>query len=422
MDKKIILITGSTETLSYFSKQIGAYLSSCGMDVFYWDMQYPSASKELFFGLQDHKNWILVTFNFLGLCGEGQFAYELSNVWDVYGISKISIMVDSPIYYFRQLSEPIANLRLICIDKNHLRFVNHFFPEYINSVFMPLRGNFPIDDIWMRPGTANKNEYTGGVYKKSIYIKDYELKKIKDRHIDILFAGNYVTIDSIMPSIVNSAPEYKEFIMDTANDLINNPGLVLEDTLYNSLKKEFDDENEKLYPEAMFHMIFIDLYIRTYFRSRLIKNLADNGYVVHCIGHDWDKLKCEHPENVIHSNRMLNSIDCVNAMADSKISLNIMPWFKAGAHDRIFTAMLAGCVSVSDSSAYLDEVIVPWQDYAPFTLGEDESVTDTIQKLNNDIYLSQNIADCGRKRALDGFTWMDFAKDLINYIDDKNEC
>lgn len=42
-------------------------------------------------------------------------------------------------------------------------------------------------------------------------------------------------------------------------------------------------------------------------------------------------------------------------LADAKVSLNVMPWFKDGAHDRVFNSILNGAVCVTDPSRYLEE-------------------------------------------------------------------
>jgi outer membrane murein-binding lipoprotein Lpp len=70
-------------------------------------------------------------------------------------------------------------------------------------------------------------------------------------------------------------------------------------------------------------------------------------------GAGWDLVQCEHPENiVVHGN--VNSRGCLDMISQSKISINVMPWFKNGAHDRVFNSMLNGAAVVSDPSIYLE--------------------------------------------------------------------
>ena len=408
-DKRIILITGNTETLSYFSKELALYLYRLGREIFIWDMTKPSASIDAFAALPDKDRSILVTFNFIGLNGEGQFGGGLTNIWEEYGIEVISIMVDSPIYYYRQLDK-YRNISVSCIDRNHVRYVRRWHPYIKNVYFWPLCGNEPVLDLWMRPGIMNDDT----IPILCRHENERPVIQIEERPIDIVFAANLVTREGIDKSIEGADPEYREFLHDICEQMIAHPDLVLEETLYSRLLDEFPDEPEESYPEAMFHMVYVDLYVRSYFRARAVRMLVDSGLKVYCVGQDWDKLECVHPENLIHTNVMLTSADCIRAIENSKISLNVMPHFKAGAHDRVFSSMLAGCVALTDPSEYLDEVITPWEDYAPFTLDEPESIIHSVWKLRSDKMIMSHISETGRKKAFESFTWLAMANRILS--------
>ncbi len=405
-EKKIILITGNTETLGYFSKELAIYLHEAGAEVFIWDMRRPSESISAFEALQDKEEWVLVTFNFIGLNGEGQFGDGLSTIWETNGIRIISIMVDSPIYYYRQLIRHTAGLSVACIDRYHVAYVRRWHPYIENVYFWPLCGNEPIDDLWLMPG----------VCAEPPYLDRYMRLPIAERPIDIIFIANYVTRESIYDSIAGAEREYRDFLHDICDQMIRTPSLPLEETLYERLKREFPDEEEEAYPEAMFHMLYVDLYVRSYFRSRTVAKLVDAGYTVHCVGQDWDRLELEHPENLVHSGVMMTSADCLRAIERAKISLNVMPHFKAGAHDRVFTSMLAGCVSLTDPSEYLNEVITPWENYAPFTLEEPESVCEAAGRLLRDTEYAQTVADNGCAHAAAQFTWKRNAESILDAL------
>ena len=90
------------------------------------------------------------------------------------------------------------------------------------------------------------------------------------------------------------------------------------------------------------NLMFVDLSIRFYFRAEVIARLADSGIKVHTFGAGWDMLECRHPENIITAGNV-SSQECLDMISRSKISVNVMPWFKQGAHDRVFNSMLNGC-------------------------------------------------------------------------------
>lgn len=408
---RIILITGNTETLGYFSRQIAMYLYAAGSEVFIWDMTRPTESREAFDKLPGKASCTLITFNFIGLNGEGQFRTDTGTIWEENDIPVISIMVDSPIYYYRQLTLGIRNLSVACIDRNHVRYVRRWHPYIENVYFWPLCGNEPVSSYWLRPGLYTQDAPLLPIFRESPM--DIPLSK---RPVDIVFAANLVTRESIEDGIAGADKDTRAFVSDICDELILNPDLPIEDTLYRRLKDRFPDEDEEAYPEAMYSLAYVDLYVRSHFRSETVKALADAGYPVYCIGQDWDKLDTVHPENIIHTDVMMTSHDCIRAMSQARISLNVMPHFKQGAHDRVFTSMLAGCVSVTDSSGYLDEVINPWRDYAPYRLGDPDSVIQAVERVFRDPELAQNIAAKGRERAEGTFKWKAVAASIKKCI------
>ncbi|MDE7062392.1 MAG: glycosyltransferase, partial [Lachnospiraceae bacterium] len=64
------------------------------------------------------------------------------------------------------------------------------------------------------------------------------------------------------------------------------------------------------------------------------------------------------------------SVGCVEVVRNAKLALNTMPWFKDGAHDRIFTAMLNGAVALTDPSIYLKERFTDEKDLRFYELKE----------------------------------------------------
>lgn len=413
--KRIIIISGSTETLEYFSLQLARYFLDNNREVFLWDMRHPAASREAFEALNEPENSVLLTFNFNGLMGEGQFGTgPFSNIWDDYGIEKLCIMVDSPMYYFRQLSSGMQNLRLVCIDRYHQKYVEENYPEYCtlhSAKFLPLGGNRPLSNMWIKPGILLPND---------IQYFDYEYKALKDRPIDALFIGNYITQESIEPSLRKLPSEYRDFIMDICDELIANPAQTFEYTLLDRLKAEFPDSTDEEYRQAGYQMVYIDLYVRSAFRGKVVTSLADSGIKVYCTGKDWDKATTKHPENIVHTGESVVSLQCIQALYQSKVSLNVMPWFKAGAHDRIFSSMLAGCAVVSDSSEYLDEIMTDGDVYLKYRLEElkddPATVAMKVQGLLSDLDGASEMAERGRIFARNNHTWDARARKLLEII------
>lgn len=407
MKRRIIMIIGSTETLEYFSLQMAEEYRRLGREVFLWDMLHPVDSIQRFENLEEKQESILLTFNFLGLNGEGQFRHGEESIWDIYGMEKYCIMVDSPIYYYRQFAMEIPDLHMICIDRNHMDYLAKWFPEIPVSGFLPLAGNYPMERLW-----ANG----AGRDSSGIRILPYDLKPLENRPIDVVFIGNYVPPKELEPSLAGADEEYKEFLREIVEYLLEHPSENMEDTLESFLKENFDEEERALFPEAMFHMIYVDLCVRNRFRGEVIRSLVDSGLKVYCCGKDWDKLPVAHPENLYHTGSEVTSSVCLDLLSKGKVSVNVMPWFKRGAHDRIFSSMLAGCVAVTDTSEYLEEILRDGENAVIYSLEDIEGLGNRIKDLLSDLEKAQKIADSGRRYAEENHTWAHRADQVLPWI------
>lgn len=60
--------------------------------------------------------------------------------------------------------------------------------------------------------------------------------------------------------------------------------------------------------------------------------------------------------------------------------MNVMPWFKDGAHDRVFNSMLNGAVCFTDWSRYLTENLRDGEDIFFYELDALECLPDMVQE------------------------------------------
>ena len=182
------------------------------------------------------------------------------------------------------------------------------------------------------------------------------------------------------------------------------------------MREVFEDLTEEQIKETMPSFCIMDLMIRGLMRGKVVQTLVDNGIKVHLVGGGWEELECKHPENMVLYGTM-NSKGCLEIQRKSKICLNVMPWFKRGAHDRIFNTMLNGSVCVTDSSEYLDEVLTE-DDVAFYSLKEMEKLPDIVKGLLSDIERMQAIADHGYRTALEQHSWAKRPEILHNFIEE----
>lgn len=389
--KKLLFFTGDIETQGYFSLQIAEAMKELGHEVFIYDLSSPWKSTEKFFRFFEKGNTALINFNFHGMSGEEYFLDENDvMMWDALSIPSYNIVVDHPMYYHHFLEKVPGNYCHISIDRNHEAYMRRFFPEIQNGPFLPLAGT------QLHPGKSNV--------------------PIACRKYDVTMVGNYCIPSTFDKYITRIDDEYTAFYHGMIDDLFASPHRTVEEVAEAHLKAELNEVPEEELKKAMAALTFIDLYVRYTFRGRAVQVLADAGIRVHVFGDGWELLECKHPENLMIMNS-LNSEGCLKKLCQSKLSLNVMPWFKDGGHDRIFNTMLNGAVCLTDSSVYLDEILHNGTDCSIYSLSQMDRLPEIAQELLADSDRMQEIADCGYELAKAGHTWAHRAQVLHKLVE-----
>lgn len=389
--KKIVMFIGGIETQGYFSLQMKKAFEELGHEVCVFDYEKSWETVSELIRFCGNGNTVMITFNFHGICGEEIFRDEEGNwFWDGVHVPCYNIIVDHPLYYHKFIEDRPQNYIHLSIDKNHEKYVRRFFPDVVNGPFLPLAGT----------------ELRQGEKKMPI----------KDRPIDVCFAGNYSPASHFDKYVNRHGSEYAEFYRSIIDELLKNPHKTMEEVAEEKMHEVFTELTEQQIKETMPSFCIMDLMIRGLMRERAVQVLVDSGIKVHLVGAGWEELECEHPENMVQYGPM-NSEGCLEIQEKSKICLNVMPWFKQGAHDRIFNTMLNGGVCVTDSSEYLDEVLTD-KDVAFFSLKELDKLPEIVKDLLANPNKMQEIADHGYETALKYHSWAKRAEVLHNYIEE----
>jgi hypothetical protein len=311
-------------------------------------------------------------------------------MWDALNIPSYNIVVDHPMYYHHFLEKAPKNYHHLSIDRNHEKYMQRFFPEIKRGPFLPLAGT------QLYPNKSNV--------------------PIECRKYDVTMVGNYCVPQTFEKFITRIDDEYTAFYHGMIDDLLANPWKTVEEVAESHLRDELGEFPEEEFKKTMAALTFIDLYVRYTVRGRAVQELADAGIKVHVFGDGWDKLSCKKQENLIIM-RPLDSEGCLKKLCQTKLSLNVMPWFKDGAHDRIFNTMLNGAVCLTDSSIYLDEILHNGKDSSIYSLSQMEKLPEIAAALLADPAKMQEIADGGYRLASEGHTWAHRAKVLHELIE-----
>ncbi len=407
MEKIIIFCKHAVETLTYFSEQLADAFAAWGYEIFWMDFEMLGLSACKLRQAVQGKKAILVTFNFIGLSGEEQLwesdhaGDPVISLWEKLEIPCLNIMVDHPIYYYKALRYPIANLRTFCIDRDHVSYMRRFYPD-IFCEFLPLAGNCLSEQAGVAIPAASDSDRLFEQWKKRPYT--------------LAFTANYVPVSNIDRQLAAMDSEYRDFYYEIIDAFIQNPKQDLLSCIETYLRREIPDLSDDQLCEGMSSMPAVDLWIRTYFREKTVRILAEGGIKVHVSGKDWDSMRCARPENLISTGRMVASVDCVRAMAKAKLALNTMPWFKDGAHDRIFTAMLQGTAAFTDDSVYLREQFVHMDTIVYYDIQRLELLPEQVMCLLEDPESLFRLSCRGKAAAERLHTWKNRAQHLRTYI------
>ena len=380
---RFVLFYSDVESFNYFTDRIVEELNKKNHECFVLDLRDMSRSGEHSFerfnSFLEKKADAAIAFDGLGI--KDRIFVEL---WDSMNTLAINILMDHPFIHKKALDNAPANAVVICPDRNHMKFVQRFYPQIPIVGFLPHGGK----------------------------AKDISIKPICERSIDILYAGgiSYKFIEQSKPDFKEFTFDAKKIANETYEELINNPDRTTEDVIEERLLHNgiILSDNELLNVIEKLH--YIDMMAVSYYREKTVKTLVDAGFKVTLYGTGWEVCDWIDNENLDYRGRV-SADEIVDLMYDSKIVLNTMTWFKDGTHDRVFNGMLAGAVAVTDSSIYMKENFTD-NELVMFELEDIDKLPHIINDLVTDKYKMQKIADEGRKKALQFHSWEKRADEL----------
>ena len=410
MKNAFILFKGGVETQEYFALELAKTFEQDGYEIFFYDLMDELRS---FDGLTSFvkqqrtagNRILMFTFNFNGLAGES-YLYEVTGAgvtsfWQEHEIPCFNMVVDHPIYYHKYEEFLPQCYHQISIDRNHAAYVKRYLPEIAAA-----------DSIWTPDGflpLGGTRLDTGG-----------DALPIGQRPMKVSFTGNYTKPETFERYIAHLSREYRDFYHSILEEMIAHPEQELIELAERRLRAELETDGSILsdadLKSCYGNMIFIDLWVRFAYRGAVIRELVDHGIQVDLFGAGWEALECKHPENMLlHGGK--TSKQCLEALAQSRISVNVMPWFKDGAHDRIFNSMLNGAVVCSDDSIYLKEILQDSEHLRYYSLNRLEEVPDMVQNLLSNPAHMQQLADRAAAEAQEKHTWKERAHTLEKMFD-----
>lgn len=402
MKKTIIYFVGVYDTLDLFTEKLREAFEKMGYASFVYDARLALQSKAALIDLLEHGQWAAenrtdggkrsfacVTFNNLG------YNLDLAdgrNLWDAYEIPYINILMDHPFHYEKPLCRAPKTSVVLCTDRNHVKYIRRYFQNISRTDFLPHAG--------VELGKKHK--------------------PLDKRGIDVLYAGALpiYTVGKMIPDLsAIREVDGQQMAQDVLGELINHPERTTEDVIAAYLKDKRNDIPEQRIHEIIVQMRFIDSYATSFFREQAVRILVESGIRVTAYGTGWNQ--CDWSDNPYLDYRgKVLAPEILPLMNDSKIVLNTMTWFKAGAHDRIFNGMLAGAAVVTDDSTYLRREFRNGEELVMFSLKQLGTLPERVCDLFGHMEETQQMAERGYRAAKENHTW----KSRAEYIEENFLC
>ena len=397
---------------SYFEQRISEELINAGIKVTH--LNIPKPAKGLSGTLADTAYMLLkpyfnadldaiIDINTTIPCIKYNNGYILNN----FDIPVWHYILDHPLYHYKALKVQLNNYNVICLDTFHAKLIRESFPHIREVKVIPLSADeYSISNIskkYCQDNMADTNSDSS--YNTLSY------HKCSKRAVKLLFTSTYtdpvkvallynksglnIQNNNINHKDINDNSTKNTLIKDIDNDyllntLLNNPSFTQEKAVqYLRSLNILDNSSSTI--QYLHNNFLIDVYLQCIIREEIVSTIIKNRIPITIYGHDWDAFadKCDIliPEYTkyldIRKEVTYNRLPAI--YSNARLSLNQMPWFKGGMHDRIPLALMNGCLSLTDASTYLTDVLNIGENEGVYTysLENIESVPDIIMDILN---------------------------------------
>lgn len=295
--------------------------------------------------------------------------------------------VDHPIYHNLRLLDSHRNSIVSFIDQKQVDYVKEMYPSNPYVCFLP---------------------HAGELYNNTI--------PFEKRRYNISFFGSYSKTDSFFESLNQYDEAMQQLIWTITNRLYYETSNTLEFILAEELGKKGIQLSKEEFRATLTELTFVYFYVRNKKRHAVINSLLKAGLIVNVFGNGWENFESEYVENLcIHE--QLDYTTALSEMANSKIVLNIMPLYSAGSHERIFNAMGAKSVVLTDENSYLAEEFENNKHLVYYSMSDLDNLPNlAIDILNNTIDVSQ-IIDNAFQRIAEKHLWEHRAYEIVKYCE-----
>lgn len=299
-----------------------------------------------------------------------------------------NIILDHPLYHHDSLKQTLSDYHVLCLDKNHRDYVLSYYPHIASADIFSVTGE---DILPQDPSYPEKQ-------------------------IDVLFSGTYTDYREIESSI-GSAPSFLGNITKQLIELMQKNNSLTQEAALRFLTPSFEESEiiEETFPLHMQACFLCDSYLRARKREELLLFLAKKNVPLTLCGNGWRKSPLAHFSNV----RIIDDIsfwDTFLLFRKSKITLNLLPEFKNGTHDRIYSSILNHSLCLTDSSPLLESQLKNNRELIYYDTRNPDRLTGQIFDLLSSPKRMEEISQNGYFCAKESHSWQSRAAYLLTLI------
>lgn len=374
----VIMSSSSYSATRFFATALSKAFEQLGYDLIMIDLTKPDYNKKIETILRDKNLYFLFGMNAHG--------YEyLKQRINGLQVPFFCYLVDHPIYHQNRLDYNLKaeNLIVSCLDRTHVDYLNNYYKGTFTKAFIP-------------HGASLGN------------ISEIPANSLNKRNTDILFTGTYT--DPVKHrNVWLQDHEYKTMIDEIVEKSLYESNIPLIDVA----EVVLHSKGKRLTPDRRFTNLLVhaDYYIRGYRRKKVLESFKHLSLMI--FNTDWQYLKNKNGRIQIYPS--IDYLEFQYKLQHAKMILNILPNLSYGGHDRIFTAMLTGGVSLTDKNKFLESNFTHGENILFYDL-DDPNLEEKVVSYLQDVDMLERIALKGREIAKKNHTWEQRAKSILNVI------
>ncbi|MCR5273570.1 MAG: glycosyltransferase [Lachnospiraceae bacterium] len=294
-------------------------------------------------------------------------------------------VVDHPMYHHPGITRKIKNNNVLCVDTCHVKYIKDNYPDIKKCVYLPLTGEAPLNET------------------------DFSKRKY-----EILVMATMTDENLIYNDIMKFPKEYQTYMKDICELMMENPYTTQEDVVKAYIKNEGLDVSNKDFPLFMNNICMADKLARYRRREKFVTSLIKEDLPVTLVGNGWENTLKAIPSKRINYVGDVGFNVSYTVMANSKMLVNLSPEFHGGVHDRVYSAMSAGCAVVTDHNDEVEKEFDIGQNIVTYDRGDVFDFTEKVAEVYENAHRMHMIGEEAKKYHKKYDTW---EQRMIKFLD-----